>query len=482
MRIRYLSLAILLLADIAQAQDRPPYVAGEFYAKDPKVLRQEIDALLTEAKPQLVKNLSALIVPHAGYRYSGKIAARAYKLLKEKSFDTIILIGPQHQKEVKDAALWPSGQWQTPLGSMPVDQEFAKVLIKNEPRITKNEELHKGEHSLEVQIPFLQVVAPKASIVPILIDDDSFAPDLANALVKTIKDFPQKKFLVIASTDMRHYRPDEEVRKEDQQTLKLIRKLDICGLKRALLNGQGELCGKAAVLTLLAILKATDEAEITPIAYGTSADASNDKKSVVGYGASMATSKSLQKAHGRDALSLDEAQKKELLSIARKTLQSYLVDKNIPIFNTVDPAFKTRQAVFVTIRKDGKLRGCIGRILPEEDLLAAVQHMAIEAATKDDRFSPVKPEELGDLKLEISILGQPYRVCDITPIKLGVHGVILGQDGQRGVFLPEVGLELPKKEDFFGELCAQKAGLKRECYQDPKTNIEIFNTTDFGEK
>jgi len=466
-------------------QNRPPAVAGKFYDKDSEQLRQNIQALLAGVKHPVhpPQDLAVLIVPHAGYRFSGATAAVAYQLLQSQLFDTIILIGPQHRKHVKGAAVWPTGRWQTPLGGMGVDQDFVQTLISQEPRVVESEQLHKEEHSLEVQIPFLQVVQPQALIVPLLINDHSFTQTLATALIKTMQAFPQKRFLVIVSTDMTHYRPEKLTQSHDQKTLDLIKELDTCGLERAFVAKEGELCGAAAVLTVLAMLQAVPKPMVTSLAYATSGDVSADKTRVVGYGATMATFGRWQEAHIQETTVLTFAQKKQLMTMARQTLKSYLATGEVPDFPITNPTLKTPRAVFVTLRdRQGKLRGCIGRIFPDEALALAVQQMTIEAAVNDSRFVPVRPEEVDDLTVEISILSYPQRVCDVRAVQLGTHGVILKRDGRRGIFLPEVAESFSKKEEFLGELCAQKAHLERQCWQDPQTQIDIFTSLHFSEK
>jgi len=464
------------------AQDRPADVAGEFYDQNPTSLKQKINGFLAAAKEPTkpTNSLVALIVPHAGYDFSGPTAAVAYQLLQGESFDTIILIGPQHRKYVSGAAVWPAGQWHTPLGGVEVDKDFVQALIVAEPRIVANQELHRGEHSLEVQLPFLQVVRPNARIVPILITEHDFAQPLAAALIKTMQAFPTKRFLVIASSDMTHYRPEELTRAHDQKTLALIKDLDSCGLERAFSAGESELCGAAAILTVLALLQATPQAMVTPLAYATSGDVSDDKTRVVGYGATMAEAGGWQEAYTQETLVLTLFQKRQLLLIARETLKAYINEGKTLDFSMAEPVLQVPMAVFVTLTDtQGKLRGCIGDIFPQEPLYLAVQHMTIAAAVKDSRFTPVRPDEVDNLVIEISILSYPRRVCNADAVRSGVDGVVLRRGNSQGVFLPDVWEMLPNRQDFFDELCTQKADLERKCEQDPQTQMDTFTSLHF---
>lgn len=179
---------------------------------------------------------------------------------------------------------------------------------------------------------------------------------------------------------------------------------------------------------------------------------------------------------------LDENQRKELLKIARETLQDALNKRSGPVLNVTDPLLKEEKAVFVTLRKNKELRGCIGNLTATEPLYLAVKHMAIEAATQDPRFSPVRPEELASLDIEISVLGNPERVAGAEAIVMGKHGVIVKRGTRRGVFLPQVAAETGwSKEEFLNELCSQKAGLPSDCWKDKNTELFVFTSEEFGE-
>lgn len=465
--------------------DRLAYVEGKFYPKSPDALKEEIGQLLHAADLPKIKDtvFALIIVPHAGYAFSGSIAAQAYARLPQ-NFDTIILIGPQHAGSINKAVVFPSGDWQTPLGKVKLDETFIQLLKKGSSHLVFDPAPHEEEHSLEVQLPFLQITQPQAKVVPVVINDVNFSWALANALLKAMLQAEGKRFLVVISTDMSHYLKNEQAHLLDEETIALIEASDRCSLKRAL-QQKSRLCGSAAVLTGLALLDRIPQVTLTRLVYKTSGDITgNTEGGVVGYSAFLAQSNALfSEAIKEDIVDLSESQKKGLLRLARKSLTHFLQTGTYLDIQTTDPNFQRKKAVFVTLYKKGRhLRGCIGRTSPEEPLGLAVQHMAIEAGTEDSRFPRVTLDEVKDLTFEISILTKPVPVCDVNEIPSKTYGVTVARDGQHGIFLPEVWESLNTEETFFGELCQQKAHLERRCWQDPQTKFKVFTSVHFGEE
>ena len=422
----------------------------------------------------------ALVVPHAGYVYSGQTAAVAYKLLTGASYDTVVLIGPYHRAFFPGASIWRSGAWKTPLGDVAIDEALAGAIVKENKDFEFTDDAHLAEHSLETQIPFLQRSLKNFKIVPILVSDPS--PENYQRLAKAIlKNVEGKNVLIIASTDMSHYHTDETARKMDRLTLDLLEKKDLSGLSREAALKNSELCGEAAVLTVLEIAKLMGNTEVRLLHYSNSADSTGDKTRVVGYG----TLAIVQKDESRPAAgqrNLNAAQEKELLNIARQTVETYVKTGQAPDIRVSDPSLKEDRGVFVTLKKQGQLRGCVGTILPKEPLYLAVRNIAIQSAVDDPRFRKVDTSELKDLSYEISVLSIPQRVPSAERIVLGKHGVILKKASRQGVFLPKVAEETAwDKDTFLGELCSQKAGLPWDCWRDPATELYIFTAQEFGE-
>ncbi len=475
---------------------RYPAVAGAFYPSDKTVLAEMIDGFLGKAPLKETKGeILGFILPHAGYVYSGQTAAVGYKLASNLHPGTVILIGPYHQALIYGASIWKSGYWRTPLGNAAVDAELAGVILKeDEQRFGFSQEVHLKEHSLEVQLPFLQKTLGSFKILPILINDPSLENTraLARAIVKHLND---KKILIIASSDMSHYHSDETARRMDSLTLDLIAKKDSEGFLRELRDGNSELCGHAAVLTMLEISRLLGDTKVEILNYSTSGDVTGDKSSVVGYSASVIyrTSSpsvfvgdhpddSRRKESGNDVSKLGETQKRKLLTIARKTLESFVGKKEIPDFQETDAVLNKNGAAFVTLKEHGELRGCIGSLAARELLYLAVRNMTVEAASADPRFSPVTSNEIKDIDIEISVLSVPQKIENANRVVMGRHGVMVRQSGRSGVFLPKVAGETGwTKDQFLNKLCSEKAGLLPDCWEDKRTELYTFTTEDFSE-
>lgn len=477
------------------AEDSPdlrlPAVAGSFYPADKESLSGMIDEYLKKAPEPNASgdDLFLLVVPHAGYIYSGRTAGVAYKLIENQNFESVILLGPSHRMNVTGASVWSKGAWRTPLGDVPIDTELAYAIMKEDPKLWDRPDAHLAEHSLEVQIPFLQKTLKNFKIVPILINDGSFnnRMKVASCIAKATEN---KKVLIVVSTDMSHYHSDEVARKMDDIAVNLIRKgaTDDLWVKSGLEDV--ELCGMAAVVTALEVARAKFLRGIELLRYTTSGEVTGDLSSVVGYSAwafykepkEIPLTSGFEGSAAESISVLSFNDQKELLKLARQTLESYLSDKKMVNFSNSNPLFIDQRAVFVTLRKKGELRGCIGRLFAEESLQDAVKHMTIESAIQDPRFLPVREEELKDLKIEISVLSPLERIGDVNEIRLGKHGVIVSQGGSSGVFLPKVAIETGwSKEKFLSQLCSQKAELDENCWKDPRTELYVFTSQDFKE-
>ncbi|MGH7197430.1 MAG: AmmeMemoRadiSam system protein B [Candidatus Omnitrophota bacterium] len=484
---RWTFIFLLFLAPLpalaAEKEAREPFVAGVFYPEETSELSGKIDHFLSLVPPQKKdpRPLLGLILPHAGYIFSGQTAAYGYQMLNGRHFDTVILIGPYHRGPILGASIWRGGAWKTPLGSVPVDAEMADALFAEDPSFQFTQDAHLTEHSLEVQLPFLQKVLKNFKIVPILTSVPSL--EKSAALAKAIlKHSAGKNVLVIASTDMSHYHTDAEAKRLDEESLKLIEKGEPGAFSEAVRTKKAEFCGSAAVLTMLELAKFTGNADNEVLRYATSAEASHDESRVVGYGSVALYKGKREVSPAAGAVRKEELtarQRKKLLKIARQAVNAYVTEGRIPEFRVYDPALKESKAVFVTLRKEGKLRGCIGQFLPNEPLYLSVRNTAIHSAVKDARFQPVTEEELKDLDIEISVLSAPRRVKSTDEIIMGVHGVIVRQGGRSGVFLPKVATEtLWNKETFLKNLC-KKTGFPDRCSEDPTTELYTFTSYDF---
>jgi MEMO1 family protein len=474
---------------------RKAAVAGGFYPANPKILAETVDGYLRLATPPEIKDpIAAIMVPHAGYVYSGPVAAYAYKELEGRDIRTVILLGNAHRHYLDGIAVYKKGSFETPLGLVPIDEEKTKKLLAASPRIMDRPDIHEGDHVLEVQLPFLQRVLKNFKIVPLLFGSDD--PALSKTLADALKTIVDDKTLIVASTDMSHYPPYENATAADRETLQAISTGQADALDAMLSrhaaervpNAETFLCGVSGVRTVLLLTQALGPKTPVYLKYANSGDASGDKTRVVGYGAvafvgKQGTMPPVPPPDESSEAILSKPEKAELLKIARSTVESYVRTRTIPEHSPASPALNQPLGAFVTLKENGELRGCIGRFEPSEPLYKIVQQMAVSAATQDPRFRPVSAGELGQLNYEISVLSPLRKVPNANEIVPGKHGVSVSKGFHHGVFLPQVATETGwSKEEFLSELCSQKAGLPRDCWKDPGVTLQVFTAEVFSEE
>ncbi|MBN1385133.1 MAG: AmmeMemoRadiSam system protein B [Elusimicrobia bacterium] len=476
---------------------REPVVAGQFYPANKNELSEMIDGFLSKTKKlNLQGNIIGLVSPHAGYVFSGQTASWAFKQIEGEKFDTVILVGSSHNYPVKGAAVWTGGSFSTPLGEISTDNELTKKLLTSK-IIQSNNNVHIPEHSLEVELPFLQKVLKKFKLVAILINDNRYYSDVAKVIAKAVSD-SKKSVLLVASTDMTHYPAKKYAETVDKDILKTIEKLDPEELiktdEKWMSKGIPELhctlCGLTSVLTVMASSKILGTDKAVTIHYSNSADSAyGDDRRVVGYGA-VAFVKTAQKSRRAEEQKSEEKEflltkesQKELLKIARSSIEGYLSTGKVPKFSTSNPELLNNGAVFVTLEKNNRLRGCIGTTEPRMPLYEAVSRLAISAAVEDHRFHPVTKTELKDIHIEISVLSPMKKILSADEIIEGKHGVVVRKGFRSGLFLPQVWEhpELSRKDDFLSELCEQKAGLARDIWKTGDVDIYIFTVFAFEE-
>jgi len=492
-------IALLLLtgAVVFSQGVRKPVWAGQFYDADKSRLSAQIEAFLVEASPAPVSGeIRALIVPHAGYVYSGGVAASAYKLVQGRDYETVVILGPSHRVAFEGASIWPDGAFETPLGSAAVDAEAARILARSGGFLF-NAEAHAEEHSGEVQVPWIQKCLPKARIVPVVMGfpSETLTRAMAAALAELAK---TKKILVIASTDMSHYLSKKAANALDHETAEMVRSLKTGALARGAERSDNRLCGIVPVLAALAYAQKEGPVKVDILKYADSSEAGTPADRVVGYmaaavSAAPAVAGGVSKIGGAALLgallsapgssgpaefSLSPEEKKELLGLARRTLESFVRNGTVPSYETSNVHFTDPRGAFVTLTKKGDLRGCIGYIEPVAPLFKSVMQCAVYAASEDPRFSPVTPRELSDIAVEISVLTTPRKISDASLVRVGQHGLIMSRGGRRGVLLPQVATENGwEREEFLSQACL-KAGLPADDWKHGAT-IEVFEAIVF---
>ncbi|MFZ5802054.1 MAG: AmmeMemoRadiSam system protein B [Candidatus Omnitrophota bacterium] len=474
---------------------REPAVAGQFYPGSEKELRALVGGLLEKAlPPALDLPVRALVVPHAGYMFSGAVAAHAYKAIEGKDYDTVILMASSHFVPFSGITVYGSGVFRTPLGDVPVDEALAQKIIASSDRIADRPDAFARDHTIETQLPFLQTVLKDFKIVPVLFggEDPALIEIMKNALLPNLTE----KTLLVASTDLSHYPSGLDAAQADKVSVDAILTGDILKLREAVAslekknipNAVTFMCGIHAVMTTMEVLHGRERGTIALLKYANSADVSWDKNRAVGYAAIAFTGSLPEKRPGTAAAApgavYTESEKKELLGIARNTVEKLIREGKAPEVASADPKLNEPRGVFVTIKKSGELRGCIGRFdAGGKPLCQIVRTMAIAAATEDPRFPAVRPDELRDLHYEISVLSPLEKIPHADGIVAGVHGVQIRQGWKGGVFLPQVATEQGWDRDtFLSMLCAHKAGLAPDCWKDPQTELSVFTAEVFSEE
>ena len=447
---------------------RRPAFAGAFYDEDKAALAARIDAYLNAVKdlPAISAEVRALICPHAGYIYSGQTAAYAYKLVQGRPYETVIVIGTSHQFPLDGCSIYLKGGFETPLGVVSVDEELA-ARIARASGFSYVAEAHAKEHSVEVQVPFIQRALPGAKIVPIVVGYPTRrnVHSLADGIAEAVGN---KKVLIVASTDLSHFLSKADANSVDAKTISLVQNINADTLITKCASGENIMCGGGGVAAVLIALKKAGQPRVEVLRYSDSSESSGDEGRVVGY---LAAAVTVEQPAPEFSLSADE--KKELVRLAREAVQLYVAEKKIIDYKTEDPNLLAERGAFVTLKKRGELRGCIGFIEPVASLCETVIRTAIYAATEDTRFTPVRPEELSDLEVEISVLTPLKKVDNPRLVQVGKHGLVIAMGRNRGLLLPQVPVENNwDRETFLCQACL-KAGLPPDAWK-KGAEISVF--------
>lgn len=467
---------------------RNPAVEGSFYPSHEGMLRKMVGGFIRKASIESSSGkVVGLIVPHAGYVYSGKIAGIGYKQIKGQQYDTVILIGPTHKSGFSGFSVGNFDAYSTLLGKLQVDRKLAKRLIKKYKSVKFLPSVHKKEHSLEVQLPFLQMVLKEFKILPIVVGRYNLGncEKLAQILYQISKN---KKVFFVISTDFSHYHSYKKAKKIDKRTIEGIKTGNPKKFYKGVQKGKYELCGSGPVTIFLYLSKKINNCELKFLSYSNSGEVPMGNKSkVVGYSSfALLKEKNKQKTNlqNQSYEKLTKKEKEKVLEIAQKTLRSYVNKQKIPKFDinySKYPHLREKRGVFVTLYKNDRLRGCIGRHRSSTPLSELVPQMVVASAFKDRRFPEVKKSELKDIKLEISVyLTDLIKINDIKKYKVGKHGIILRKGFNGATFLPKVPIEQGwNKETTLRQLC-RKAGLSSICWK--QASFYIYSTQVIKEK
>ncbi len=416
---------------------RNPVVSGQFYPDSPDQLRAMIGGFVDEkaVKAEVV----GLVSPHAGYIFSGPVAGAVISKVKFK--DTFVIMGPNHTGRGKPLSIMTQGTWKTPLGEVEIDSELSKRILATSSHLQEDHVAHQYEHSIEVQIPFLQYFKTDIRLVPIMLAYSSLTTykEIGKELAKAIKDL-NKEVVIIASSDMTHYEPQESAQRKDTQAIEAILDLNEDELFRRVDELNISMCGYAPTVSLISAAKELGATGAELVRYQTSGDTTGDYSSVVGYAGVIITKMS------------------PVAKLARETVETYVKEGRTPQPEELTPEMKQQAGVFVSIHKFGELRGCIGTFEPQQENVAEeIITNAISSATRDPRFPPVAPDELKDLSYSVDVLTTPEPIPDKDQLDPKRYGVIVECGLRRGLLLPD--LEGVDTVDYQIDICCQKAGI-----------------------
>ena len=464
---------------------RPATQAGRFYDADPQRLSHEVDSFLAlHAKDRQYQDVAALIVPHAGYYFSGNVAAAAYMSLpKDKAYKRIFLLGPSHHEWLDGASVnTEADYYATPLGQVKVDRETARKLVTTDSTddtdsssvFSYRPEAHDREHCLEVQLPFLQrrfgEVPP---IVPIIISTNDFKK--LKRMAEALKPYFTDENLFIVSSDFSHYPSYEDACKVDAKTGKAVESGEVeafiaaieSNAKSGIRNLATSACGGFPIITLMLMMDKTYE--VKHLLYQNSGDIDDhDLSRVVGYHAFAIL------RGGEKTFSLSDEEKKMLKKIAYESIRDSLDGKGLalPTLNSQLSTLNSKCGAFVSLHKQGRLRGCIGHFGEDIPLYEIVAEMARAAAFEDPRFSPLRRDELDDIDIEISVLTPMRRIQSLDEFELHRHGIYIRKGYRSGTFLPQVADEVNwTKEEFVSHCSQDKAGLGWDGWKDAELYV-----------
>jgi MEMO1 family protein len=478
--------ASLLQKSSANADEiRKSVYEGTFYPETRSQLTSIIEQLTGRVKQTHVQHpphtsLKALIMPHAGYSYSGGTSAHISRVLKKNQFKRVIVLAPDHRVGFTGGAISDVTAYETPLGLIPLSRDAA-MLRCNTPLFQASPASDRLEHSVEVVLPFLQYFLKKFQLIPIVL---SQASDLADRVSAAIDPLTDQNTLLVASSDLSHYLPYQEAVARDRETIKMILDLDAGKLAAR----ENAACGRIPILVVINMARRHGWHPML-LHYSNSGDTAKDRSQVVGYAAIAFYGGSSMQNSSNSSPPLKKHQGQALVRLARQTIAESLGKKSI----CVDPEtlthsiFQDHRGTFVTLTINKQLRGCIGNLDATKSILEGIKRNAINAAFHDPRFSALKARELDQVDIEVSILTEPkpLEYGDnkelLSKLRPHVDGVILSKGSASATFLPQVWDQLPRTEQFLTHLC-MKAGLPADDWKKSRLEISTYQVQYFEEE
>jgi AmmeMemoRadiSam system protein B/AmmeMemoRadiSam system protein A len=478
------------------AKERVAHLKG-WYSTDSKELAEQLGQMDTVAGKRYkadVQGVKAIIVPHAGYRYSGSVAAAAFRLLNPSSIKRVIILAPSHRISFEGVAVIDSDKYRVPNGVIRLDTKVIKELLSK--KIVKPAALIKPknpfdvEHSIEIELPLIAHYLPDAKVIPLLIGGD-LNINQAKIVAHNLKPYIDQNTVIVVSSDFTHhgsrfnYQPfkdsvPEQIKRLDDQVLQTVLHPSVSKFHAIIGKTKATVCGRFPIMILLALLENKIITQVAPylVAYATSADGDKETKNSISYASVV-----FAKPKKTKTTYLTGYEKNALLKLARAAIENKFTKKydQEKLFPIITPAFKQTNGAFITIYSPGKkLRGCIGSITTSEPLYKTIYRRAQDAAFNDHRFLPLKKSELDRVKLKVSVLTDPTAIEKYQSIELGKHGIILKKNEKMAVFLPEVPIEQKWNLETTLKHLSLKAGLSADAFKTGAT-FKVFESIDFHE-
>lgn len=469
-------------------------LAGRWFTNDPTQLAEELQGFLDRAEPQPLASVRALVLPHAAYRWSGRVAAWGAKLLAGRRFRRVVVLGPSHRSGMENVVSVPDvTHYGTPLGEVPLDLALVAALRRH-PVVQCIPPVHQAEHSVHIQVPLLQQALGEFRLVPIVLGDLDL--ETSRAFARILCGLIDAETLVVASSDFTHHGPNfgyqpfrddlaQNIERLDMGALATIEKSDDQAFRIYLKETGATICGRRAIGVLLAMLGPDADARL--LRYDTSGRIGGDYTNSVSYLA-VAFPGTWSPAPPVEVPAaptpLSDGDRRRLLELARRTLQYMFEHEKYPTPEAlgiqVTAPMRTPRGAFVTLYRDGEMCGCRGMIYPSTPLFKTIMVQTVQSALYDERFRPVRAREVPALRMTISVLTQPRPVGSAQDIVLGKHGIILKKGRRRALYLPQVATEQGwNLAQTLGRL-SRKAGLPADAWREG-AEFRVFEAEVFGE-
>ena len=421
---------------------REPAVSGQFYPASSEELKSMIRGMVDEKATK--EDVIGYYAPHAGYIYSGPVVGATISHVNFK--ESCVILGPSHSGAGAPFSILTEGTWRTPLGNVEIDTELARAILANASNLREDRLAHLQEHSIEVQLPFIQYFKPDIKFVPILLSHTNAAVyrSIGLAIAKAIKD-SGKEVVIVASGDMNHYESQKITHTKDRQAIESILKLEAGELLERIQEFNISMCGYGTAACLIYAAKEFGMVKTELVKYQTSGDITHDFSAVVGYAGIL----------------FKGVNESAPVKLARETVESFITRGEIPHPKNIPLEMKGKAGVFVSLHKGDELRGCIGTIEPDEENIAQeIIRNAVHSATRDPRFNPVIADELPQLEYSVDILTEPEPVNSEKELDPKKYGAIVEAGWRRGLLLPDLeGVDTVKRQL---EICRMKAGIGPE--------------------